>query len=138
MRVYISGKIGEEEVSAATFMKFAAAEACLKAQGHTIFNPTTSGLGESADALQTIQVRVCNKGDFAECYMLNRYKRSWYSSILLLDLDELSWCDAICLLPDWRQSPGAKAELAYAQAIGLKIYEMNQYGTIAEWKYEER
>lgn len=134
MRVYISGKIGEDWAGEATREKFAAAEAYLKAQGHTIFNPTTSGLGESAEALQTIQVRVCNKGDFAECYMLNRYKRSWYSSILLLDLDELSWCDAICLLPDWRQSPGAKVELAYAQAIGLKIYELSQYQTLIEWK----
>ena len=135
MRVYISGKIGENWAGAATREKFAKAEAYLKALGHTIFNPTTSGLGESAEALRILQVRVHSDGDYAQCYMLQHYEmRSWYSGILLLDLDELSWCDAICLLPDWRQSPGARVELAYAQAIGLKIYELSQYQTLIEWK----
>ena len=125
MRVYISGKIGEEEVSAVTFEKFAEAERLLVVKGWTVFNPVTS-------QFKAYAVRyVASYNDGIE----GIYRpRKVYDQLLLMDLNALCNCDAICLLPDWRQSPGAKVELAYAQAIGLKIYELSQYQTLIEWK----
>lgn len=43
-----------------------------------------------------------------------------YKQVLLQDLRMISECDAIYTLPNWHQSPGATAEVAFAKAIGLK------------------
>lgn len=105
MKVYISGKIGEEVLSDATLRKFDRAETLLRGQGHQVFNPTRSGLGEHAEYRSVVR------------------GTSFYTEIVLLDLKALSKCDAIYLLPDWKDSPGAKVELEFARAIGLKILE---------------
>lgn len=108
MRVYISGKIGEEVLSDATRRKFAKAERELREWDFDVFNPTTSGLG-----LQAEELARQNGTDF-------------YTEIMKLDLRELSWCDAIYLLKDWADSPGAKREKAEAEHLGLTIwYEQN-------------
>ena len=70
MKVYISGKIGEEVLSEATRQKFAKAEQMLKAKGFETFNPTTSGLGAHAESL-------AKAAD---------YKTTFYQEILLCDL----------------------------------------------------
>lgn len=44
---------------------------------------------------------------------------------MLLDLQELAKCDAICMLPDWIESPGAEVEFRFAKAIGLEIMYKN-------------
>ncbi|MBR1932935.1 MAG: DUF4406 domain-containing protein [Prevotella sp.] len=109
MRVYISGKIGEDVISEATLDKFSKVELQLKQQGHTVFNPTKSGLGCVADK----RVKNARKqGD----------STTWYNEILKLDIAKLSFCDAIVMLPDWASSPGALAELAFAAAVGIKTY----------------
>lgn len=107
MRVYISGKIGEEVLSDATREKFAKAEAYLKGWGFEVFNPTTSGLGVRAEELARE-----NGTDF-------------YTEIMKLDLAELAWCDAIFMLTDWTDSPGAKRELSQAKELGLAIWHEN-------------
>lgn len=101
MKVYISGKIGEEVLSDATREKFARAEDMLRLIGHDVFNPTTSGLGKLAEDL-------AKKND-----------TDFYREIMILDLGELALCDAIYLLPDHEDSPGAAVELAYANAVGI-------------------
>ena len=78
MKVYISGKIGEEVVCEATRQKFAKAEEMLKAKGYKVFNPTTSGLGKVADEKVLEAER---RGE----------KTTWYQEILKLDLDALSF-----------------------------------------------
>lgn len=102
MKVYISGKIGEEVLSDATREKFAKAEGMLRLMGHDVFNPTTSGLGKNAEKAA------------------KRYKTSFYKEILIYDLLALKACDAIFLLPDHEDSPGAAVELAYANAVGIQ------------------
>ena len=102
MKVYISGKIGEEVLSDATREKFAKAEDMLRQIGHDVFNPTTSGLGKLAEDL-------AKKND-----------TDFYREIMILDLGELALCDAIYLLPDHDDSPGAAVELAYANAVGIQ------------------
>lgn len=115
MRVYISGKIGEEVLSEATREKFAKAEEYLKGWDFEVFNPTTSGLGARAEELAKE-----NGTDF-------------YTEIMNLDLAELALCDAIYMLTDWTDSPGAKREYAEASKLGLAIwYEDNKnvYGEL--------
>ena len=121
MRVYISGKIGEEVISDATRQKFAKAEEMLKAKGYEVFNPTTSGLGVLADAMSKIG------------------GTTFYEEILMLDLFELkSDCDAIYMLPDFLESPGAKAEYAFAIATKKQVYyddELFRDGTLRGKSY---
>lgn len=109
MRVYISGKIGEEVLSKATRRKFARAEEMLKAKGYEVFNPTTSGLGALAEEMVRIERQ-------------NGRETTWYNEILKLDLTELSFCDAIYMLKDWNKSPGARAEHVAARAMNKKIF----------------
>lgn len=109
MKVYISGKIGEETPSTDTLAKFERAERMLKARGHEVFNPTRSGLGAVADK----RVRNARKrGD----------STTWYAEILKLDIAKLSFCDAIYLLDDWSKSPGARVEKDFAVAVGKELY----------------
>lgn len=102
-KVYIAGKIGKTYPSEAILRKFEKAEELLQLCGYETFNPTRSGLGAKADA----QAKL-NGTDF-------------YREIMLLDLQELAKCDAICMLPDWIESPGAEVEFRFAKAIGLEI-----------------
>jgi len=106
MKVYISGKIGEEGLSEATRQKFAKAEQMLKAKGFETFNPTTSGLDAHAESL----VKAAD------------YKTTFYQEILLCDLVQLAQCDAIYMLADWSLSNGANVELDFAVATGKKRF----------------
>lgn len=111
MRVYISGKIGEEVLSEATRQKFAKAEQMLKAKGFETFNPTTSGLGAHAESL----VKAAD------------YKTTFYQEILLCDLVQLAQCDAIYMLADWSKSNGANVELDFAVATGKgRFWELEE------------
>lgn len=104
MKVYISGKIGEEKPSPETLEKFKMAEIAMKAMGYEVFNPTTSGLGKKAEELAKRLSEESGR------------KVEWYDAILLLDLEELAKCDAICILDDWEDSDGASTEALYAYA----------------------
>lgn len=102
-KVYISGKIGEEVLSDATREKFARAEDMLRSKGYDVFNPTTSGLGKAAEK------------------DAEKYGTTFYKEILIHDLMALKQCDAIYLLCDWSNSPGAFLELCYAQATNINV-----------------
>ena len=104
MKVYISGKIGEEVLSEATREKFAKAEAYLRDWDFDVFNPTTSGLGALAEQ------RAKENG------------KDFYTEIMELDIAALKECDAIYMLKDWADSAGAKRELACAQEAGIQVF----------------
>ena len=112
MKVYISGKIGEEVISDATRQKFARAEKMLKAKGYDVFNPADP-------EWQYIQSRCFDmeKGNALFTNMPN----DWYSYILLKDLIKLALCDAIYMLADWEYSHGCHVELDFAFATGKKL-----------------
>lgn len=114
MKVYISGKIGEEVLSEATRHKFARAEELLKARGYEVFNPTTSGLGQRAEDL-------AKNAD---------YETSFYQEILLIDLVQLAQCDGIYMLGDWEYSPGAKLELHFAVAMGKRRFWEREFDAL--------
>ena len=104
MKFYVCGKIGKENPSPETLAKFKKAEDMLRSRGHDVFNPTTSGLGKKADELAKRLSEESGR------------KVEWYDAIMLLDLEELAKCDAICLLDDWKDSDGASTEALYAYA----------------------
>lgn len=107
-KVYISGKIGEEVLSDVTRKKFAKAEELLKSKGYEVFNPTRSGFGKIADEKVRHETML-------------GHKTSWYAEVMKLDLMALSFCDTICMLADWTDSPGATVEYYFAKALGLEI-----------------
>ena len=114
MKVYISGKIGEEVISEATRQKFAKAEEMLKAKGYEVFNPTCEEwqkniiLGYGVDVQQAPPPKDG--------------KISKYAYILLRDQMALANKDAILMLEDWQDSPGATSEYYFAMATGKKIF----------------
>lgn len=50
------------------------------------------------------------------------------SIALRRDLVALSEADAICLLPGWQKSPGARVELAAAREMGLAVLHAHDFG----------
>lgn len=109
MRVYISGKIGEEVISDATRQKFARAEEMLRAKGYDVLNPS--------DAWNQILLKNSLSRERAM-----GYDGDFYSFALMTDLVSI-WrdCDAVYFLEDWENSPGAQSEHSFAMAIGKKM-----------------
>ena len=92
MKIYIAGKISGLPKAQYT-AKFRAAEIELNAAGHDTVNPCRLGIPDTATTEQA----------------------------LLVCLTYLRHCDAIYLLPDWQQSPGAVIERQFAIDHGLEI-----------------
>ena len=105
MKVYISGKIGEEVISEGTRRKFARAEEMLRAKGHTVVNP----------ASEEFQMTMETEFMIFRSFMC-------YESILLYDLGWLRTCTAIYMLADWQESNGANVELDFATATGKQRF----------------
>ncbi|MCR4957855.1 MAG: DUF4406 domain-containing protein [Prevotella sp.] len=129
MRVYICGKIGEEGLSDATLEKFNKAEAMLKARGFDTFNPTNGRHQQIVNAAYGRKV--------AENWDI---RMSHYEYMLMKDLQKLVCCEAIYMLPDFIDSPGARAEYAFAIATGKQVYyadELFTDGTLRAKSYEK-
>ena len=103
IKIYISGKIGTDTITDAIRTKFNEAAAFFEKQGHEVVNPI--------DPLH--QERGAD--------YLSQSVADIYTRRLLYDLTIIATCDIVFLLPDWRDSPGAKAEVAFAAAIGKKV-----------------
>ncbi len=108
MRIYISGKIGEEVISDATRQRFEKAQKMLEER-------------------LSDQSYVCNPVD--DLFQLTmdtdfhwRQMKKSYSEILLYDLNWLHTCNAIYMLDGWKDSPGAQTEYKFAVATGKKIF----------------
>lgn len=114
MRVYISGKIGEEVISETTRQKFAKAEEMLKAKGYQVFNPCDERWQ-----------RVLKREYEGDCYVKSPWLTGtfpdFYSYCLLRDLMVLSTKDAVYFLDDWDKSSGANTEHSFATATNKKL-----------------
>lgn len=55
----------------------------------------------------------------------------WFK-YLKRDLAEVLACDAICLLPGWEESKGARLEVVVAQALELPLYRLNKDELVLE------
>lgn len=115
MKVYISGKIGEEVISDATRQKFARAEAMLKAKGYEVFNPCD-------EQWQSTLRREYDSDRYAKSPWLTGTFPEFYAYVLLRDLMVLSTKDAIYMLADWTGSDGANVELDFARSTGKQMF----------------
>ena len=117
-KIYISGKMGEKSLSETTRDKFAQAEERLKAEGWDPINPATD---EYQDFMQGVLAEAFE--DWEDSDIEGEWNE--YAEMLMHDLRIISLCDALYMLADWKQSPGATAEHAYAKALGKEIrYEV--------------
>lgn len=112
MKIYLAGPMrGYQEFN---FPAFHAAAARLRAQGHEVFNPAENDekiiAAEGKEAIT--QRRVF--------------------------LDDTAWicteAEGIALLPGWRKSKGAKAEVALGYAIGIPVFELNAKTELLSFK----
>ena len=109
MRIYISGKIGEEVISEATREKFARAERMLEKHFNTEFDMIVNPASEAfQDAMK-------------QAFEWRELRRN-LPDILLFDLQWLRTCDAIYMLADWTESDGANVELDFARATKKRIF----------------
>ena len=115
MKVYISGKIGEEVISDATREKFAKAKAMLRATGRftKIFDPTDERWQE--------KLRIGYRMHYFEPGGVPANAIPFYDYVMLKDLMALSLYDAVYFLDDWEKSPGANTEHSFAMATGKKM-----------------
>ena len=129
MYIYISGKIGERVISPATRKKFMRYHKMISDYGHTAFNPTSPGWQEY------IQTWLKGRKNYLE-----KKGISDYAEVLRMDITRLTECDAIYMLPDFIESPGAKAEHAFAIACGKQVFydeELYRDGTLRGKCYEK-
>ena len=115
MKIYISGKIGEEVLSEASRRKFVRAETMLREKGAEVFNPAD-------ERWQRTLRREYEQDEYVKSPWLTGKFPDFYAYCLLRDLMVLSTKDAVLFLEDWRQSPGATAEYYFAKAIGKRMY----------------
>ena len=111
--IYISGKMGEKVLSKATVKKFEVAQNNLVNDGWAVINPASQVFQRDAQKHVKIEEKKWQDLDFGAF--------DWYAWLLLLDMHNLALCDAIYMLMDWRDSPGATAEYYYAKACGKEI-----------------
>lgn len=108
MNVYISGKIGSDTITEPIRRKFAKAQAFLESLGCKVTNPVSS---EEQAIFR----------EFDETLDKVYTGKDSYAHHLFYDISSLMYCDAIFMLSDYKDSPGARAELAFAQAIGMEV-----------------
>ena len=113
MKVYISGKIGEEVISDATRQKFARAEEMLRAKGYDVFNP--------CDEKWQATLRRDYEKLWPGSLLLQGKFPTFYAYVLLRDLMVLATKDAVYFIEDWDKSCGAGTEHAFAMALGKKM-----------------
>ena len=112
--IYISGKMGEKVLSAATIEKFQRAQDKLLKEGWAVINPASEKYQRDTMKQVTIESKKWRDFKWGEF--------DWYAWTLLWDMHLLAICDAIYMLNDWELSPGATAEHAYAEACKKEIF----------------
>jgi hypothetical protein len=111
--IYISGKMGEKRLSKNTIEKFHVAQQKLLDEGWDIINPASPQFQKCAQKHVRIEEEKWKE--------LEHGSFDWYAWLLLWDMHSLALCDAIYMLRDWKESPGATSEYYYAKACGKDI-----------------
>ncbi len=117
MKIYISGKVGEETISEATRKKFERIQKMLEREGYQVFNPT------SVKHINHLKFSINQRRRFLQYRNVSNYTEI-----------------AIYMLPDFLDSPGAKAEHAFAIACKKQIFyddELYRDGTLRSKAYNK-
>ena len=122
MKVYISGRIGEEVISDETRQRFAKAEEMLKAKGYETFNPADEQVRYWLDEMYESAKEMDET--------LDRY--TYY---LMKVMIKLAKCETIYMQENWRRSPGATAEYHFAVATKKTIL-FQSLGQAKSYLYE--
>ena len=87
---------------------------------------TEYGVHKNIQNAEAVALRVWQLGHAAFC----PHKNSAYfggiapdSAWLEGDIEIMRRCDAVCLVPGWEKSSGARAEIKLANEIGLPVYQ---------------
>jgi len=120
-KVYIAGPM--TGVDNWNFPAFFDAEKTLVSLGYEVVNPAHNN-GD------TLELALEDAGS------PEAPKRDWLYYIRR-DLPQLLHCDVICLLPNWKDSKGAKLEYEVAKGIGLPIYKLVN-GKLVNYGKEEK
>jgi hypothetical protein len=120
-RIYISGAVSDINYAEAQ-ARFSAAQAMLEARGgYVVVNPLE---------LQKWTIKGIGKGIFNDVLHIEHKEsghqravnpEEFWLECMDVCLHELLRCDAIYMLSNWRQSRGARIELAVAVELGLEI-----------------
>jgi hypothetical protein len=111
MRIYLAGPM--RGIPQFNFPAFHRAAAQLRAQGHYVFNPAERD--EEAHGNEVSNSATGNLKDVAHTGFNHR-------EAMKADVDWIcDHADAIALLPGWEKSKGARAELALAECIGIRV-----------------
>lgn len=113
-KVYLAGPMSA--LPEKNFPAFFRAANELRSKGYTVFNPAEADI--EADGLQSATDTTSMRQHAVE----NVGKPSRYKDFLKKDLCWiLDEAEAIALLPGWENSPGACAEKALADCLGLEV-----------------
>ena len=125
MKCYLAGPMRSKPNY--NYPAFMAGAAALRAKGWTVFNPAEMDIeqdgpiGLAAEMSLTIEEQEHHAG---KAWHARRYARRDLD--VLLNQLEAEAGDAIVLLPDWHQSIGARAELAVAVWVGLRVLTLEE------------
>lgn len=109
-RVYIAGPM--RGIPFFNFPEFDAARDLLISQGHTVVSPADIDREFGFDALSMPESTNWN--------LLP--PQLILKDVVARDLEALSGCSAVYLLPFWRRSTGARAEVAVAKWLGMRTF----------------
>lgn len=99
MKLYLSGKMrGEPDHGHALFAEW---REKLRAAGHDVWCPA-----ENSAKLGLVG------GD---------YPRDVLADLLALDIRQVALSEVVAVLPNWVHSKGARAEVAFADAVGIPV-----------------
>ena len=92
--------------------------------------PTPEGIERNVQSAAGIAAVLWQKGHSVICPHANTHLPARYVTLtadqwIAGDLQQLAVCDAIVMLPNWRQSKGAQREKAFADMHGIPVYDMN-------------
>ena len=111
--IYISGKMGEQQLSQPTIDKFKKAQDKLVDEGWAVINPASPPFQKDAQKHVAIEAKKWKDLDFGAY--------DSYAWLLLWAMHALALADAIYMLKDWQDSPGATTEFFYAKACNKEI-----------------
>lgn len=123
MKIYVAGPM--QGIPEFNFPAFNATAATLRELGYEVFNPAERDIERHGGV-------DISKGNTTGS-LTEATKTHGFSLRDALADDTAYICkqaDAICLLPGWADSKGARAEFALAKALGLTVLVANPNGSI--------